>query len=48
MMKLVSDELPLWMLNSNQSVAAHVAALRGPNTASLDMDVWNIHEWELR
>jgi hypothetical protein len=47
MMKLVSDELPVWMLYSNPSVSAHVAALTGPDNASLNSDVWNIYEWEL-
>jgi peptide/nickel transport system substrate-binding protein len=48
MMKLVSEQLPLWMLYSNPSVSAYVAELRGPNSSSLNADVWNIHTWELR
>lgn len=48
MMKIVSDELPAWMLYSNLSIAAHVSELTGPTNASLNTDVWNIHTWELR
>jgi ABC-type transport system substrate-binding protein len=48
MMRIVSDQLPVWLLYSNPSVSAHVAGLTGPDSASLNSDVWNIHEWELR
>ena len=47
MLKLLSDEVPAFVLYYNPSVSAHVAALRGPDSASLNADVWNIHEWEL-
>ena len=47
MMKIVSAELPAWVLYQNPSVAAHYATLRGPNSASLISDVWNVSEWEL-
>jgi ABC-type transport system substrate-binding protein len=48
MMKIVSEQLPVWVLYSNPSVSAHVSELSGPNSASLNSDVWNIHTWELR
>jgi peptide/nickel transport system substrate-binding protein len=48
MLKLLSDEVPAWVLYYNPSVAAHLATLRGPDSASLNSDVWNVHEWELR
>ncbi len=47
MMKIVSAELPAWVLYHNPSVSAHYATLRGPNSASLSSDVWNVYEWEL-
>ncbi|MBM2812047.1 MAG: hypothetical protein HW416_2806 [Chloroflexi bacterium] len=48
MLKLLSDELPSWVLYYNPSVAAHAAALRGPDNGSLNTDVWNVYEWELQ
>jgi peptide/nickel transport system substrate-binding protein len=48
MMRIVSDNVPSWVLYHNPSVSAHYAKLRGPDSASLASDVWNIHEWELR
>jgi peptide/nickel transport system substrate-binding protein len=48
MLKLLSDEVPAWVLYFNPSVSAHLAALRGPDSASLNSDVWNVYEWELR
>jgi ABC-type transport system substrate-binding protein len=48
MMKFVSEELPVWVLYSNRSVSACVSELKGPNSASLNSDVWTIHTWELR
>jgi peptide/nickel transport system substrate-binding protein len=48
MLKLLSDEVPAFVLYYNPSIAAHLAVLRGPDSASLNADVWNIHEWELQ
>jgi peptide/nickel transport system substrate-binding protein len=48
MLRLFSEEIPGWVLYYNPSVAAHYVTLRGPNTASLNADVWNVYEWELR
>jgi len=48
MLKLLSDEVPSLVLYYNPSIAAHLAVLQGPDSASLNTDVWNIHEWELR
>jgi peptide/nickel transport system substrate-binding protein len=48
MLKLLSDEIPAWVLYYNPSVSAHLSVLKGPDTASLNSDVWNVHEWELR
>jgi ABC-type transport system substrate-binding protein len=48
MLKTLSDDVPAWVLYYNPSVAARAAALRGPDSASLNSDVWNVHEWELR
>lgn len=45
MMKLVSEELPIFTLYHNFSVTAHVAALSGPHQGGSS---WNVHEWELR
>lgn len=48
MLKLLSDEIPAWVLYFNPSVSAHHAVLRGPDSASLSSDMWNVHEWEMR
>ena len=48
MLKLLSDEIPAWVLYYNPSVSAHLASLRGPDSASLNSDVWNVYEWEVR
>jgi peptide/nickel transport system substrate-binding protein len=45
MLKLLSDELPAYVLYFNPSVAAYTSAVKGPDNASLNTDVWNIHEW---
>lgn len=45
MLKLLSDELPAYVLYYNPSVAAFTSAVKGPDNASLNTDVWNIHEW---
>jgi ABC-type transport system substrate-binding protein len=47
MLKLLSDEVPAFVLYYNPSIAAHASTVRGPDSASLNADVWNIHEWEL-
>jgi len=47
MLKLLSDEVPAFVLYYNPSIAAHVSTVRGPDSASLNADVWNIYEWEL-
>jgi hypothetical protein len=40
--------VPAWVLYYNPSIAAHLAVLHGPDSASLNTDVWNIHEWEMK
>lgn len=45
MMKLVSEELPVFPLYYNFQVDAHVSALTGPAVAG---DVSNVHEWRFR
>jgi peptide/nickel transport system substrate-binding protein len=47
MMKLVSDEVPLFALYYSLSFLAHASALRGPVLfASTDVAPWNLTEWE--
>jgi peptide/nickel transport system substrate-binding protein len=48
MMRLMTEQLPMWVLYHNTSVSAHLAGLTGPDSALLNADVWNIHTWELR
>lgn len=49
MMKILSDELPLYPLYYNVYVLAAVADLEGPDSGVPDQtDYWNIHRWELR
>lgn len=48
MMRLMTEQLPMWVLYHNTSVSAHLASLTGPDSALLNADVWNIHTWELR
>jgi peptide/nickel transport system substrate-binding protein len=45
MLKLLSDEIPAHILYFNPSVAAFSSNVKGPDNASLNTDVWNIHEW---
>lgn len=48
-MKLVNDELPMFPLYYNYLVAAHVAAIQGPNAyAPGGSGTWNVHEWAWR
>jgi len=47
MLKMGSEELPMWVLYHNQSVSAHVAGVKGPNNSSLNSDTWNIYLWEV-
>ncbi len=47
MMKVVSEEVPVYPLYHNLLFSAHVANLTGPlMPASRDVGVWNIHEWQ--
>ncbi|HZT05541.1 MAG TPA: ABC transporter substrate-binding protein [Chloroflexota bacterium] len=48
MLRLLNDELPAWVLYYNPSVAAFQSVLKGPDNASLNTDVWNIYDWEMR
>jgi peptide/nickel transport system substrate-binding protein len=49
MMKILSDELPLFPLYYNVYVLAVGANLEGPDVGVPDQtDYWNIHQWELR
>ncbi len=45
MLKILSEDVPAYVLYFNPSVAAFVSAVKGPDNASLNTDVWNIHEW---
>lgn len=47
MMKLISEQLPAWVLYFDPSVMAHLSVVRGPDSAT-DFATWNIHAWELR
>jgi peptide/nickel transport system substrate-binding protein len=47
MNKLLSDELPGWVLYYNPSVSANQSILRGPTHASPNTDTWDIHTWEM-
>jgi peptide/nickel transport system substrate-binding protein len=49
MAKIISEELPGFVLYYNPVVVAHVSSLRGPTIpASGITNFWNAHEWELR
>lgn len=43
MMKLVSEELPVFTLYHNFTVSAYVAGLQGPTAEGLS--AWRVHEW---
>jgi peptide/nickel transport system substrate-binding protein len=46
LLKLVSEEIPLYPLYFNLEFLAHAGALRGPQvTVSNDSATWNLHEW---
>jgi peptide/nickel transport system substrate-binding protein len=46
MMKVVSEEVPVYPLYHNLLFSAHVSNLSGPlMPASRDVGAWNIHEW---
>jgi ABC-type transport system substrate-binding protein len=46
MMKVVSDEVPVYPLYHNLVFSAQVANLTGPlMPASRDVGAWNIHQW---
>ena len=46
MMRLLSEEAPIYDLYYNLEFLAHVAAVRGPTiTVSSNAAPWNIHEW---
>ena len=46
MMKLVSEEVPMFSLYYNLEFLAHAANLQGPQiSVSTDAATWNIHEW---
>lgn len=48
MMRLVSDELPVFTTYNSVDTIAYVAALRGISQAPTTIETWNIYEWELR
>ena len=56
MMRLLSEELPTFMLYFSVQVQSHATTLRGPEAGISAAGVlvpeslpyWNIHEWELR
>jgi peptide/nickel transport system substrate-binding protein len=45
MLKILSDDIPAYVLYFNPSVAGFTSAVKGPDNASLNTDLWNIHEW---
>ncbi len=45
MLKILSDDIPAYVLYFNPSVAGFSSAVKGPDNASLNTDVWNVHEW---
>ncbi len=48
MVKLLSDQLPYFLVHWNYNVSAHSSALRGPDSEAVDTLVnWNIYEWEM-
>lgn len=49
MMRLTSEQIPIFPLYFNIDVLGHLARLRGPALGDIDrLFLWNIHEWELR
>jgi peptide/nickel transport system substrate-binding protein len=47
--RVVSEELPAYVLYYNFNLLVHAAALRGPTIAAPEStNFWNVHEWELR
>jgi peptide/nickel transport system substrate-binding protein len=50
MMTITSQDLAIIPLYHNFEVAAHVAALQGPDPRPVAFNLinWNVHEWELR
>lgn len=47
MMKLVSDQLPIFSVVYDFNVIAHAIGLRGPRVGATGSDNWNAHQWEL-
>jgi peptide/nickel transport system substrate-binding protein len=46
LLKLVSDEVPIYPLYYNLEFMAHASSLRGPMVVVLsDATTWNVHEW---
>jgi len=49
MMKIVSEELPMFTHYFNTGVLAHLSTLRGPDSGTPETYwLYNVHEWELR
>ena len=49
MARIYSDEVPGISMYFNAVPAAHVAALKGPQTVAPNVDLaWNVQEWELQ
>jgi ABC-type transport system substrate-binding protein len=49
LLRIYSEELPLFSLFFRAQPFAHAAALRGPANAAPESTVnWNVHEWEFR
>jgi peptide/nickel transport system substrate-binding protein len=49
MMKVVSDQLPLFTYYFNTGVLAHLASLQGPDPGHPEsLWLFNVHEWEFR
>lgn len=47
MVKVYSDQLPVFYTYFNIGVLAHLAGLKGPAAGNVDrLSYWNIHEWE--
>lgn len=46
MMRMVSEEVPIYALYYNLEFLAHAASVRGPTIAlTSDSVPWNIHDW---
>lgn len=47
MSRLLSEQVPGWVLYYNPSVSAFYPKLKGPDNSANNSDVWNVYEWDL-